>query len=207
MTQKKLSVALIAVGPFAGLFPSVSPAIAAFPNNEVTGLAWLENSRRQETFRPRRVMATVAGFGQAYAIDTESDGDLDIVWTRSKDDKIRIGWMDNFSTRPVDANRDWRFDQLQVAQVSRAAKYLTGEPASFEEDDWNGDRVSDQLDIVGALQTGNCLRGPSVHGDQVLLAKNAGDESHIDTFDVLFATHDSYEVHQHISHQDAIDEY
>ncbi len=39
-------------------------------------------------------------------------------------------------------------------------KYNTGEPATFEQGDWNNDGVFDQLDIVAALQTGNYLQGP-----------------------------------------------
>ena len=46
-------------------------------------------------------------------------------------------------------------------QVLQAAKYLTGEPATFEEGDWNEDGVFDQLDIVVALQTGTYLPDPN----------------------------------------------
>ena len=42
----------------------------------------------------------------------------------------------------------------------QAAKYLTGEPATFEEDDWNGDGVFDVLDLIDAFQTSNYLQGP-----------------------------------------------
>ena len=44
--------------------------------------------------------------------------------------------------------------------VFSTAKYLTGEPATFEEGDWNNDGVFNQSDIVAALQTGNYLQGP-----------------------------------------------
>ena len=40
----------------------------------------------------------------------------------------------------------------------RGGKYLTGQPATFEEGDWNGDGVFDQKDLVSALQAGSYLR-------------------------------------------------
>ncbi len=62
-----------------------------------------------------------------------------------------------FDNRVGDSNGDGIFDQLDIVQVLQAAKYLTGEPATYEEGDWNVDGVFDQLDIVAALQTGNYL--------------------------------------------------
>ena len=59
---------------------------------------------------------------------------------------------------PGDTNQDLTFDQLDLLQVLRAGKYLTGEPAAWSEGDWNGDGVFDQEDIVAALATGNYLR-------------------------------------------------
>ena len=64
------------------------------------------------------------------------------------------------SHAPGDANRDFQFDQQDIAQVLQSAKYLTGEAATFEEGDWTGDGIFDQLDIIAALQTGNYLQGP-----------------------------------------------
>jgi hypothetical protein len=71
-----------------------------------------------------------------------------------------------------DADQDYDFDQFDLVQVQVAAKYLTGEPATWGEGDWNGasggsqgnppagDGVFDQLDIVAALQAGTYLTGP-----------------------------------------------
>ena len=42
----------------------------------------------------------------------------------------------------------------------QADKYASGQPATFEEGDWNLDRVFDQLDLVAALQSGNYRQGP-----------------------------------------------
>lgn len=64
-----------------------------------------------------------------------------------------------------DANRDYRFDQLDLIQVLRGLKYGTGEPASWEQGDWNGDGVFDQVDLQAALQTGNYMQGPYAADD------------------------------------------
>ena len=39
---------------------------------------------------------------------------------------------------PGDANHDFSFDQLDIVQVQQADKYLTGQPATWGEGDWNG---------------------------------------------------------------------
>ena len=49
--------------------------------------------------------------------------------------------------------------RLTVSQKKRSIG-TRFEPATFEQGDWNGDGVFDQLDIVAALQTGNYLQGP-----------------------------------------------
>jgi hypothetical protein len=59
-----------------------------------------------------------------------------------------------------DANGDGQFDQFDVIQVQQSAKYLSGEPATWEEGDWNRDGVFDEEDIVSALQTGRYLQEP-----------------------------------------------
>jgi hypothetical protein len=71
-----------------------------------------------------------------------------------------------------DADQDLDFDQTDLVQVQVAAKYLTGQPATWGEGDWNGapggspgnpptgDGRFDQQDIVAAMQAGNYLQGP-----------------------------------------------
>lgn len=70
-----------------------------------------------------------------------------------------------------DADQDWDFDQLDLVQVQVSGKYLTGEPATWGEGDWNGapvmfsagppvgDGLFNQLDIVAAQQAGLYLAG------------------------------------------------
>jgi hypothetical protein len=57
-----------------------------------------------------------------------------------------------------DANGDDVFDQLDIVAILQAAKYLTGESATFADGDFNGDHRFDSLDIVMALQEGRYLQ-------------------------------------------------
>ena len=83
-----------------------------------------------------------------------------------------IGWPSPPWLQAGDSDQDLDFDQVDVVHVLEAAKYLTGEPASWAEGDWDGapggsvddpplgDGVFDQEDIVAALRTGTYLTGP-----------------------------------------------
>lgn len=74
--------------------------------------------------------------------------------------------------RAGDADQDLDFDQLDLVKVQVAAVYLTGQPATWGEGDWNGapggtvgapplgDGYFNQRDIVAALQAGIYLTGP-----------------------------------------------
>ena len=71
-----------------------------------------------------------------------------------------------------DADQDLDFDQLDLVKVQIAAKYLTGQAATWGEGDWNGapggepgsppagNGFFDQLDIIAALGPGHYLTGP-----------------------------------------------
>lgn len=71
-----------------------------------------------------------------------------------------------------DADQDLDFDQLDLVMVQIAAKYLTGQAATWGEGDWNsapggeqgappaGNGLFDQLDIIAALGPGHYLTGP-----------------------------------------------
>ena len=64
------------------------------------------------------------------------------------------------------------FNQLDLVQVQIAAKYLTGNPATWGEGDWNGapggapgspppgNGLFDQIDIIAALGANVYLTGP-----------------------------------------------
>jgi hypothetical protein len=74
--------------------------------------------------------------------------------------------------QPGDADMDLDFDQLDLVRVQIAAKYLTGQAATWGEGDWDGapggspgnpppgNARFDQLDIIAALSAGRYLRGP-----------------------------------------------
>ena len=67
---------------------------------------------------------------------------------------------------------DWDFDQFDLIQVQQAAKYLSDQPATWGEGDWDGapggsqgnpppgDGFFNQLDIISALADGIYLTGP-----------------------------------------------
>jgi hypothetical protein len=71
-----------------------------------------------------------------------------------------------------DASMDYSFDQLDLVKVQVAAKYLTGQAATWGEGDWDGapggtqgapppgNGFFDQLDIIAALGHGLYLAGP-----------------------------------------------
>jgi hypothetical protein len=73
---------------------------------------------------------------------------------------------------PGDADQDLDFDQLDLVKVQIAAKYLTLQPATWGEGDWNGapggnsgnppagDGIFNQLDIIAALGPAHYLTGP-----------------------------------------------
>lgn len=70
-----------------------------------------------------------------------------------------------------DADQNCSFDQLDLVRVLQADKYLSGDPATWGEGDWNGapsgspgdppagDGLFDQLDIIAALSAGMYLQG------------------------------------------------
>jgi hypothetical protein len=74
--------------------------------------------------------------------------------------------------RAGDANQDYEFNQLDLVQVQIAAKYLTGQPATWGEGDWDGapggepgnppagNGFFDQIDIIAALGADTYLKGP-----------------------------------------------
>lgn len=74
--------------------------------------------------------------------------------------------------QPGDADMNLEFDQLDLVQVQIAGKYLTGQPATWGEGDWDGapggsvgsppagDGQFNMLDVIAALGPGVYLTGP-----------------------------------------------
>ena len=73
---------------------------------------------------------------------------------------------------PGDADQNLEFDQLDLVKVQIAAKYLTGQAATWGDGDWNGapggkpgsppagDGQFNQMDIIAALGPNHYLTGP-----------------------------------------------
>jgi hypothetical protein len=86
-------------------------------------------------------------------------------------DNVTVSYFMATPLQAGDADQDYDFDQLDLIQVSIADKYLTGEPATWGEGDWNGapggwsgnppegDGVFDQFDVLQALKAGLYLTG------------------------------------------------
>ena len=58
----------------------------------------------------------------------------------------------NPNLMPGDSNGDGHFDQRDIVKVLQSGKYVSGEPATWEQGDWNHDGRFDQLDLITALQ-------------------------------------------------------
>jgi hypothetical protein len=80
---------------------------------------------------------------------TDAYGPLPTSWVGRE---VTPGLVDQLMRIAGDANEDGLFDQSDIVLVLQAAKYLTGQPATWSEGDWNGDGVFDQLDLVEALR-------------------------------------------------------
>jgi hypothetical protein len=88
--------------------------------------------------------------------------------------QVSLGGAPRGPLQAGDANMDLRFDQLDLVAVQIAAKYLTGESATWGEGDWDaapggsignppqGNGQFDQIDIIMALSNGLYLQGPYV---------------------------------------------
>ena len=93
------------------------------------------------------------GNGASLAIvDTSGDYSNASNWRRSVKLGGSPGEEEPFTPQAGDANLDQAFNQRDLVQVQIAAKYLTGQAATWGEGDWNGDSVFNPLDIVAALQ-------------------------------------------------------
>lgn len=108
------------------------------------------------------------------------DGEIDevVVYNRAMSaDEVAELFMKGIAVEGTllqagDADQDLDFDQLDLVKVQIAAKYLTGQAATWGEGDWNGapggsagnppqgDGLFDQIDIIAALGTNLYMTGP-----------------------------------------------
>jgi hypothetical protein len=59
-----------------------------------------------------------------------------------------------------DSDGNGLFDQLDIVQVLQGGKYLSENPATWQQGDWNSDGQFNQLDVVAALQAGTYMQVP-----------------------------------------------
>jgi hypothetical protein len=117
-------------------------------------------------------------FGDSMTIsgsdDTYSTGyvGIQLYAQQAEFDNFQITPLGGTQLQPGDADQNLQFDQLDLVKVQVAAKYLTGQSATWGEGDWNeapggepgnppvGDGQFNQLDIIAALNAGWYLQGP-----------------------------------------------
>jgi hypothetical protein len=100
------------------------------------------------------------GTTEALSLDTSYAHDLEI--RTIADPRVQAG----------DSDQDLDFDQRDLVHVQVVGKYLTGQPATWGEGDWDGapggspgdppegDGVFNQLDIIAAVKSETYLTGP-----------------------------------------------
>ena len=86
-------------------------------------------------------------------------------------DNLRVTAAGGVALQPGDSDQNLEFNQLDLVKVQIAAKYLTGQPATWGDGDWNGapggspgsppqgDGQFNQIDIIAALGAGKYLTG------------------------------------------------
>jgi hypothetical protein len=126
--------------------------------------------RREDTWELSGIMFSVTRFpgqpGRTSVFDNlTAFADLSAYWPQIE------AIVTAASLEAGDANQDYRFDQLDIVRAMSAGKYLTGQPATWGNGDWNaapggsvgqppvGDGLFNQLDLVAALASGNYLQG------------------------------------------------
>ena len=88
-----------------------------------------------------------------------------------------------------DADMNFEFNQLDLVKVQIAAKYLTGQAATWGDGDWNGapggspdapptgNGLFDQLDIIAALAANTYLTGPYWPARRAALSPTPGQQN------------------------------
>ena len=128
------------------------------------------------------LVAGSSQFGDAFGIAVDLSGNLAVVGA-SQTEEACVGVPDCEDTGSAyffklsellagDSDQDFDFDQFDLIKVQVAAKYLTGQPATWGEGDWDGapggrhgsppagDGFFSQPDIIAALSPAHYLTGP-----------------------------------------------
>ena len=81
----------------------------------------------------------------------------------------RVMWVEQLAnTYMGDANFDGQFNSSDFVTVFSAAKYETGQPATWAEGDWNGDKLFNSSDFVAAFAGGGYEKGERAGGLQTV---------------------------------------
>ena len=130
---------------------------AILANNSTFAVAanqiWINDGRGAFTLNYHSLGANATSLA---VDDLDGDGDVDVFFTNLGKNHVWLNvGQDDATILPGDANRDRKFDNEDVAQIVLSGKYLSRLAVTWEEGDWNGDGLFNQLDIVAALQTGS----------------------------------------------------
>ena len=99
--------------------------------------------------------------GGDLAFDLNNDGATDLA--------DRTLWVETLAnTFMGDSNYDGQFNSSDFVTVFGAAKYETGEAATWEQGDWNGDGLFNSTDFVAAFAGGGYEQGERDGGLQTV---------------------------------------
>ena len=106
-------------------------------------------------------LLAMAMSGGDLAFDLNSDGATDL--------SDRTLWVETLAnTFMGDSNYDGQFNSSDFVTVFGAAKYETGEAATWEQGDWNGDGLFNSTDFVAAFAGGGYEQGERDGGLQTV---------------------------------------
>ncbi|MCA9200779.1 MAG: hypothetical protein KDA87_24745 [Planctomycetales bacterium] len=93
------------------------------------------------------------------------DGLTDAIYDLDENGQVdmfdRFFWVESLKNTWVgDSNLDGEFNSSDLVAIFTAAKYETGEDASWSEGDWNGDGLCDTSDFVSAFGLRGYEQGP-----------------------------------------------
>jgi hypothetical protein len=152
------------------------------------GIFWTRNDGLGVfTQEPELPWLGLLPFGIADAGDINRDGSIDFIsdtipgafprWIDGRTGTIHENVLPPPRLQPGDANRDFWFDQHDLILVAKGGKFETGQPANWEQGDWNGapggsvaapppgDGVCNRADLERARASGLYRTGPYAMGE------------------------------------------
>ena len=139
----------------------VGRLLDVFDSNELVSLSFRDTGQREP-----RILSGMSG------VHSSITQRVDSAALHATFDDVHARVLGNSQLQAGDADQDFDFDQFDLVRVQQSSLYLTGEPATWGEGDWNGapggsqgdppvgNALFDQLDIIAALAGGAYLKGP-----------------------------------------------